>query len=385
MNLKTKVKFAVYAISTVSMATIAVNPAISGMCKEFPTIPSSVIQLVITLPSAFIVLFVIFGSRITMLLSKKTLLLIGDLLIAFGGMMPALMNDFYVILVLRCILGIGVGIVVPVSTSVLTDYLENAERDSAMGMQSAVVCAGGILYGLFGAFLVDFGWRYTFLAYATCIPIFFILLLLPKQKVTANIQKTKIRLNKQVILISFLCFLITASRYILTVGIPFFLDEESLANPSVNGIITTINMFGGLIAGLLYGSFAKALKKHTLLAGILGTSIGMLITYFANDISVVFVGTFIHGITMSLIFPRLNIMVSKAAEPYMIPIALSVLFATNNLGQFFGPIMFSSIGNMLGNGTTRFEFLLAAVLMLVVGLIIYLTNRADDKAVKMRN
>lgn len=380
-----KIKIAVLALSTVQMASTALTPAIAGISQHFPNVSSSLIQLLLSLPALCVVPFALFSGSIVTILPKKTLVILGLILVGLGGLAPIFMDDFTMILIMRIILGIGVGLIIPIAPSILTDYLSGDELNSAMGLYGSFACFGGIFNSLLGGLLADMGWRYNFVVYLTCIPILILtMLFLPNDgKVKQSIQTDRVRIEPKVFYIAFMCFLFTTAKFAFTMNISMFVSEESLGDAALTGILSSVYTAGGFIAGFIFGKLMKICRNYTLGTGILFAAAGMYMIFFTHSLVIVFIGAFLLGTALSVVNPRFNVMVSEVASPKSMALSLAVLMALMNLGQFAAPIVFNILGDVTGYTTKRSQFLLAGIALTLLGVGSLIATRIRNRKAKI--
>jgi len=121
-------------IISISMATVmagaAISPALGLIAKAFPEASPTMIKLILTAPSIMIIPFSFLSSYLTSKLTKRTIIMIGLVIYLIGGIGPQLVPTIEFLLALRLILGAGVGLVVPLSMSLINDYYsgKNARR-----------------------------------------------------------------------------------------------------------------------------------------------------------------------------------------------------------------------------------------------------------------
>src|SRR5699024_9752143 len=153
-------------IISISMATVmagaAISPALGLIAKAFPEASPTMVKLILTAPSIMIIPFSFLSSYLTSIIRKRTILMIGLLIYLIGGLVPQLVSSIEVLLGLRLILGAGVGLVMPLSMSLINDYFEGKERTKMMGYNSAFSNFGGIITMLLAGWLATFGWRTPF-------------------------------------------------------------------------------------------------------------------------------------------------------------------------------------------------------------------------------
>ena len=71
------------------------------------------------------------------------------------------MDDIYVLLLLRAILGISVGLIMPLSTGLLAYYFPPEEQARLMGLSAAMNQMGGVVATLLAGLLATIEWNYA--------------------------------------------------------------------------------------------------------------------------------------------------------------------------------------------------------------------------------
>ena len=84
-------------------------PAMQKITLEYPTASPTVLPLLITLPALTLLLGLVLSSALTSKFPIKTLILSGIILILFGGVLPYFIHSLTVIIILRGIMGVGLG------------------------------------------------------------------------------------------------------------------------------------------------------------------------------------------------------------------------------------------------------------------------------------
>src|SRR5690625_3991907 len=187
-------------IISISMATVmagaAISPALGLIAKAFPEASPTMIKLILTAPSIMIIPFSFLSSYLTSKLTKRTIIMIGLVVYLIGGIGPQLVSTIELLLALRLILGAGVGLVMPLSMSLINDYYTGKERTQMMGYNSAFSNFGGIVTMLLAGWLATFGWRTPFNVYFLGLIIFILIFFfLPKgeiQQPEENKKKSKL-------------------------------------------------------------------------------------------------------------------------------------------------------------------------------------------------
>src|SRR5699024_5629977 len=181
-------------IISISMATVmagaAISPALGLIGKAFPEASPTMIKLILTAPSIMIIPFSFLCSYLTTKIRKKTIIMIGLFIYLFGGITPQFVSSIEVLLGLRLLLGAGVGLLMPISMSLINDYFTGKERTKMMGYNSAFSNFGGIVTMMLAGWLATFSWQMPFNVYFLGLGIFILVFLfLPRGDVQAPPKK----------------------------------------------------------------------------------------------------------------------------------------------------------------------------------------------------
>src|SRR5699024_7649231 len=130
------------SIATV-MAGAAISPALGLIAKSYPEPSPTMIKKKLTAPSIIHIPYSFLSSYLTSKLTQRTIIMIGLVIYLIGGIGPQLVPTSEFLLALRLILGAGVGLVVPLSMSLINDYYsgKNARRRWATTLPSVTSVA----------------------------------------------------------------------------------------------------------------------------------------------------------------------------------------------------------------------------------------------------
>lgn len=104
------------------MAGAAVAPALGVIRAYFADSNQLFVQMIISVPALFIVITNFIFPKLCRTFGAKTLVLLGLLLYTMGGCAAGIFDNIFLVLVMRALVGIGVGIIMPLSTGLLSYY-----------------------------------------------------------------------------------------------------------------------------------------------------------------------------------------------------------------------------------------------------------------------
>ncbi len=346
------------------MAGAAVAPALGVIQDNFRGADQLLIQLVISVPAVFIFIMSFLFPGLCRRFRSKTLVMIGLGMYIIGGCAAGLADNIWVVLAFRAVTGLGVGIIMPLSTGLLAFYYPPSEQDKLMGYSSAMNQMGGVLATLLAGFLAQISWRASFLVYLLgLVGIILCALFLPndrisqatelprsdtKRKGAGNAAEESEELRKRHPFIRYNRFII--AMFILMTA--FFLYPSNFAiEVTADGIIpakyiAVIMALMDLVAffgGLLFVHVKKTVGRNTCFFAPLLFLIGYLALalnggWIGAVIGSAFVG-FANGAGIPFIISSASQTAGKKAVSTVMPLLSAALY----MGQFLNPFIMSAV------------------------------------------
>ena len=169
MENKSRIKIGIYGIGILMMGVIGISGALTAIGAHFPDASQTMIQNLISIPCLVVIPVTLIVGKLMDSVSKKLLSIIGILCFLIGGFLPALMSSLTVILVLRGILGIGIGIVQCVSSALVAENFEGPERDKVQSNLTSAQMLGICVMVFAGGWLADISWNFAFFVHLLAI------------------------------------------------------------------------------------------------------------------------------------------------------------------------------------------------------------------------
>ncbi|WP_294604693.1 MFS transporter [uncultured Lactobacillus sp.] len=132
-----KLMIAIMGISLVLSTSGAISGTIPLMEKHFANMPTSTVELIVTIPSfsgIFIPLLAGFIEKVT---GKKLLALIGLGITAICGVIPVFTGNYWLILFSRIMVGVGISLLTPLSVSYITDIYDEKRANELLGYRNS--------------------------------------------------------------------------------------------------------------------------------------------------------------------------------------------------------------------------------------------------------
>ena len=380
----TGLKAAILTMSFIQMATNAVASILANIAAEFPETSVTTVQYLMTFPNLMIVAVSVIAAGLAERISKRTLAATGLFLAAASGVLSFAVHGSIVILyVWAGMLGIGVGLVVPMANSLISDYFQENERDAMLGYQTGAANAGSMIMTYVGGILATIAWQFDYLVYLLAIPgLILTLMFVPKQNVVTQEQvateKKKFRIEAHEVLVCVVAAVYMLMFYLGPTNIALYFSEKQIGNTMTAGTASSLLLLGGVVMGFFFGKLAEKIGKHTITLGFMALFIGYTLIYIKGQLVPTYIGCVFVGMSNPLVMPQcMGSVVSE--DKQRTTVMMSVVFAIANLGTFLAPAI-TTISRIVMHAETaasRFAFagIVAGILMCVSFVWIQMSNR----------
>lgn len=178
------------------MAGAAVAPALNVVQQHFAGESTALVQMVVSMPALFIAITTPAFPALARRFKSRMLLLAALALYVVGGCAAGLASNIWLLLTLRALVGVSVGVIMPLSTGLLAFYFSRDRQDALMGYASAMNQMGGVVATLLSGFLATISWRASFLVYLLgLICVVLCIAFLPNERISA--QDAALKQSKQ--------------------------------------------------------------------------------------------------------------------------------------------------------------------------------------------
>lgn len=370
------------------MAGAAVAPALGVIREYFADSSPVLVQMIISVPAIFIVITNAVFPKLCQKFGAKTLTMIGLLLYTVGGCIAGAFSQIVLVLIMRAFVGIGVGIIMPLSTGLLSFYFPPERQAKLMGYSSAMNQMGGVVATLLAGVLANISWRLSFLVYLMgFFSIVLCVIFVPNDKIHGRAEaahgssefgesessgvsepqassdapagKSIFRQNYVYIIAMFLLmttFFLYPANFAMETVADSVIPAKYIA--AIMAGADLVAFFGGLLFVVLKklcGRFAKFLAPILFLAGyLLLTFVGGWFGVLAGSACI----GFANGVGIPFIIFEASVRAGKAAATTVMPLISAALY----LAQFLCPILMSIVRMLFGSGVSHLPYCFAVVL-----------------------
>lgn len=372
---------AIWSISAiVSLPGLAVSPILDDIDKIFPKAGELEVSMLESLPSLMIIPFMLLAGRWSVKRNKIRMLVIGTSIFLLSGIGCMLSRTLLELIITSTILGIGAGIIIPLSTGFIVDYFTGDRRVRQLGISSAVNNLTLVVATTAVGYLADIEWHLAFAVYL--LPAITLLLIPalshshPEPEPSDGAQNRQTSLNKRMIAgLMLFYFAITYLSLIVTFNTSY-LTEQSGMPSSDAGIIISLFFLAIMAPGFILDSIVRWLGKGVNLWSLIVMGIGLVImstphpTFVRLSFGAILVGLG-YGVMQPIIYDK----AATNAPPHLATLALSLVMVVNYLAILVAPFIIEIIDKLFHTSSHEFAYLVNGVLSLVIALITLATFR----------
>lgn len=381
-------KIALLSVSMLVAVAPAINANIPAMKEAFPQIPLSMVEMITTIPSLFLMISVLTSGFIAKKIGYKQTIMLGLGIVAISGIIPVFIGNFYLVLFSRAALGFGIGLFNSLLIGLISYFFDGNERTTLIGYHEALGGLGGMLITYIAGQLMHVNWQAPFISYAIAIPVFFIFWkVIPKVKTEDILHKN----TKQVvvndgkegnfsIVFVFMILIVIGATLNMTMGIKVssLIVEQGYGSASDASTVIMLLSLGAMISGFLFGKMYKIFKNYIMSVGFTITALAMFIIGISNTSWMTVLGGFLVGFGFRVMMPCLTNIVNSShlKNPTL---ATSLLLVAYNLGSAFAPYGSMIIQKFSWTNDLRGVFYVDGIGFICLALIVFIVNKVKGK------
>lgn len=324
------------------MAGAAIAPALGIIKAHFASAPDLLLQLIVSMPALLIIVTNGFFLPISRRLRTRAIATTGLLLYVVAGAGCFVVDDICTLLAMRALLGVSVGLIMPLSTGLLAYYFPPERQARLMGLSAAMNQMGGVVATLLAGLLATVEWNYAFLVYLMgLIAVAMVWLWLPDEQLgSANKRgvpfhaRQLLKFHPSVIgmLLLMMVFFIFPTNFAIIARQQTTLSTEMITMVMVG--LDVVAFFVGLAFGRLMHTFRQPIKYFAPVFFILGYA-----CFLVPTVAMMIAGAAAIGIANGVGVPYLNTIASIKGGKNSATTVMPLLSAALYLGQFVSPLI----------------------------------------------
>ncbi len=378
-----------------SLPGLAISPIMGKLTTIFPHVSHLEIQMLTIGPPLAAIPFIFFGGALATKCNNIKLFNITCICYAAAGALCLVATEMWQLIGLSFIVGIGAGILSPLSVVFLSNIFVGKYRSKQFGLTSAILNLALVACVASVGYIAEVNWRLPFLLY--CVPIIPVLLtpifkkyvVEPKDSDQSR-EKVKFVFSKQCnvpalirycLFYAFITFVISS----ISLYLPFLMKTYGYKS-GMTGDLTSIVYAGMFLSGMILNRLLKIFKSTTFDMILLAIAISFVLLLITKNPIIIGIGIFIASFFYGIGQPYAYNKTSLISTPIASSLAMAYFISMNSVGEVSYPFINDWVGDIFHlNSDPTFPFLFCLVLTIAAWLIVLirrliLQGKAKEKA-----
>ena len=382
---------AIWSISALtSLPGLAVSPILGDLTKIFPKATDLDIQMLTSLPSLLIIPFILLGGKLTEKVDFVRILKIGLWLFAASGILYLISNKMWQLIVVSALLGIGSGLIIPLSTGLISKYFVGTYRVKQFGLSSAITNFTLVIATAVTGYLAEVSWHLPLLVYL--LPLISILLVghlkesrsdaavKPSSQSTApsgqmaavDTGGSKYGIHIKHLLQIMLFYGVTTFIVLAVIFNLSFLMEKHHFSSGNSGLMISLFFLAIMAPGFCLDKIVDELKERTKAYSLLSMAVGLALIWIAPIEWLIIPGCILVGLGYGIIQPMLYDKTTHTALPQKATMALAFVMMMNYLAILLYPFIIDFLQNLFHTQSQEFPFVFNLLITIVTFFWAYL-------------
>lgn len=370
---------AIWSVSAVtSLPGLAVSPILGDMNNIFPKASDLEIQMLTSLPSLLIIPFVLIAGRLSIGRDKLSILYAGLAIFALCGVACLLAKSMTALIIFSSILGLGAGMIIPLSTGLVVDYFTGDVRIRQLGYSSAINNLTLVGATALTGYVADINWHLSFIVYL--LPAISLLLCLklrdekaaPEPQHSDQYKQTTIN-RRHLAVLTIFYFVITYASLVITFDTAFLFEKYHIKQ-ELAGVSISLFFLAIMLPGLFLNRIITVTRSYTNIICCALMTIGLVIMTTAKSPSLLILGVILIGLGYGVMQPIIYDKTAIIAPPHLATQALSVVMAANYLAIILCPFIIEFVRKVVDTSSHTFGFALNAVVAALITIVALFTR-----------
>ena len=368
----------IWSISALNaLPGLAVSPILGKLSVIFPHSTELDIQMLSSLPSLLVIPFILLAGKLTERVNFIRLLQARLAIFALSGILYLLSNKMWQLIAVSAMLGVGSGMIVPLSTGLISKYFSGAYRVKQFGLSSAITNVTLVVATTVTGYLAEVNWHLPFVVYLLPIVSLVLSVYLKRsmdsegdsslakkessdgsedEEVDTDTLHSKYGINvKHLVQVMLFYGLSTFLALVVTFNLPFLMEEYHFTSGN-SGIMISLFFLAIMAPGFFLNQIVGRLKEKTKFYSLLSIAIGLALIWISPKEWVIAPGCIFVGLGYGVIQPIIYDKTTHTAISKKVTLALAFVMMMNYLAILLCPFIIDFFQSMFHIKTQQFGF-----------------------------
>lgn len=351
----------IWSISALNaLPGLAVTPILGKLSVIFPHSTELDVQMLSSLPSLLIIPFIILAGKLTEKVNFIRLLQVGLAIFALSGILYLFAGKMWQLIAISAMLGVGSGMIIPLSTGLISKYFVGPYRVKQFGFSSAITNITLVVATAVTGYLAEVNWHLPFVVYLFPLVSLVLSVYLRRSMISeegsasiANdekeetgvppidpeVGKSKYGVNiKHLLQVMMFYGLSTYLALIVTFNLPFLMEEYHFSSGD-SGVMISLFFLAIMAPGLFLNRIVGLFHEKTKFYSLLCIAVGLALIWISPKEWVIAPGCILVGLGYGVIQPVIYDKTTHTAVPKKATLALAFVMMMNYLAILLCPFI----------------------------------------------
>lgn len=384
----------IWSISALtSLPGLAISPILGDLTTIFKDATEFDIQMLTSLPSLLIIPFILLAGRVSNVVGYLRLLYMGLGVFLLSGLLYFLCNSVVELIFVSALLGVGAGIITPLSTSLVSRFFTGEQRTRQFGYSSAINNLTLVAATAVTGYLAEVEWRLPFVVYLLPAVSLVLVPFIKSAERSSGVSPVDAvakgrdalssgidyrALGKLMLYYLFITYLVM----VVSVNLPFLMSENGHDSGSV-GLVTSLFFLSIMLPGLFLNRILRFFGGQVFLYSLLFIGCGLMVVFFNASIAGTAAGVILAGLGYGTAQPCIYDRTATVASASKVTFALALVMTMNYVAIVICPPVVDFLQEVAKVKSERFAFALNSCLC-VLGLLFLLVRGFFQKGRERR-
>lgn len=350
----------IWSISALNaLPGLAVSPILGKLSVIFPHSTELDVQMLSSLPSLLIIPFIILAGKLTERVNFIRLLQVGLAIFALSGILYLLAGKMWQLIAISAMLGVGSGMIIPLSTGLISKYFTGPYRVKQFGLSSAITNFTLVVATAVTGYLAEVNWHLPFVVYLLPLASLVLSVYLRRSMISEEgaasitnseekevdtpvdpeVAKCKRGINVKYLLQVMMFYgLSTYLALIVTFNLPFLMEEYHFSSGN-SGIMISLFFLAIMAPGFFLNRIVGLFREKTKFYSLLSIAVGLALIWLSPKEWVIAPGCILVGLGYGVIQPVIYDKTTHTAVPKKATLALAFVMMMNYLAILLCPFI----------------------------------------------
>ena len=351
----------IWSISALNaLPGLAVTPILGKLSVIFPHSTELDVQMLSSLPSLLIIPFIILAGKLTEKVNFIRLLQVGLAIFALSGILYLFAGKMWQLIAISAMLGVGSGMIIPLSTGLISKYFVGPYRVKQFGFSSAITNITLVVATAVTGYLAEVNWHLPFVVYLFPLVSLVLSVYLRRSMISeegsasiANdekeetgvppidpeVGKSKYGVNiKHLLQVMMFYGLSTYLALIVTFNLPFLMEEYHFSSGD-SGVMISLFFLAIMAPRLFLNRIVGLFREKTKFYSLLCIAVGLALIWISPKEWVIAPGCILVGLGYGVIQPVIYDKTTHTAVPKKATLALAFVMMMNYLAILLCPFI----------------------------------------------